>query len=216
MTEPYETISDVVGDGVGSGVLAITGLAMDEGYLEHNRAVSPFHAALRDSLVDVEAVALTTGITLALKHVVGRCRPRSFANGRCGNLGEDYDAFPSGHTSPVASLAGTRFALAIRSAGDAGYRWGTFGIAEGFTVATMGLRMLAGAHSWQDVLGGWAIGTTTGILIALAHPMRSLPFEALDLGAAGGTSPTSYSATAVLSRYPGSPAPVLFRYSGQF
>ncbi len=189
--EAADRASDLTGAGVGAALQLGGGWVLEAAYGRENGALRPGLRALRASLVDVESVALATGITVALKRVAGRCRPRAWIGGRCvpdaggpAAAKQAHEAFPSGHTSPIAAIAGARLALSLRSDGASGLRWASFGLAEGATVVTAVLRVLAGAHSWDDVLGGWAIGHATGALVSLAHPMESSPLAVREAEAA--------------------------------
>jgi membrane-associated phospholipid phosphatase len=107
-------------------------------------------------------------VTGALKALTGRCRPRAHDGRTC--VGGEYDAFPSGHTSTIASIAGVRLVHALRSGPGSEARFVSLALAEAATVATGALRIASGAHSWDDVLGGFALGHGIGALVALAHP----------------------------------------------
>jgi membrane-associated phospholipid phosphatase len=170
--ETYGIISDFTGAFVGTTILMTGTYFLEAGYYGVSGAEAPFSVALRSTLIELEATTLASGIAIGIKRLAGRCRPRAWREGKCGTVDTDYDAFPSGHTTPVAAVAGARFALAINTLGGArGYRYASFALAEGATVFTAVLRVAAGAHSWEDVLGGWIIGHGTGMLLAYLHPM---------------------------------------------
>ncbi|MCK6589840.1 MAG: phosphatase PAP2 family protein [Polyangiaceae bacterium] len=177
----YGLLSDFTGAAIGSALTMTAGYIIEGRYYQLAGLSAPFTRSLRTSIIDVEAVALASGLSFGIKRIAGRCRPRAWKEGKCGDLDTDYDAFPSGHTTPVAALAGVRFVLAINSTGDRALRYAAFGVAEGMTLATAVLRVAAGAHSWEDVLAGWVLGTGTGVLLAYAHPMvdvsQERPFE---------------------------------------
>ncbi|MBW2453937.1 MAG: phosphatase PAP2 family protein [Deltaproteobacteria bacterium] len=184
----YGTASDFTGSFVGTTWQLVGGWALEGGYYQARGIADPHGRALRTTLIDGEAVLLATGISGALKRLTGRCRPRAWHDEQCDADGQD--GFPSGHVTPLAALAGTRFVLAAQSDGEAVRRQLAFGFAEGATLATGVLRILAGAHSWEDVVAAWAIGHATGALTALAHPVEPLPAEppgtATGAGAQGG------------------------------
>lgn len=199
---PREPIADTASDLTGAllGVswqLAAT-YALDVEYFSRLGVEDPTEAAGRTTLVDLQSVVLATGITIAFKKLVGRCRPRAVHSIGCS----EFDGFPSGHTVTPSALAGSRLVLAVRST-DAAERYAAFGLAESMALLTGALRMLAGAHSWEDVLGGWAIGHATGSLLALAHPTLTPAREAT----AGASSPLGVSAEA---------APITFVWSTPF
>jgi membrane-associated phospholipid phosphatase len=187
---PKDTTLDWISDFTGAiaGSVLLTGgtYLFEGGYLAEHGAPKPFARALRTSLIDLEAVLLTSGIVATVKRLAGRCRPRSWLGGRCSGEDEEYTAFPSGHTAPVAAVAGVHLSLAARTPGHAGLRLGALGLAEAATLLTMALRIGAGAHSWEDVGTGFVVGHLTGVALGYAHPM-------VDLGTAGEVTPPGVS-----------------------
>ncbi|WP_437318886.1 phosphatase PAP2 family protein [Sorangium sp. So ce385] len=169
--ETIGLVSDITGAAVGTMLVLGSGYALEGGYLAGAGVRRPFSRALRTSLIEVEAAALSTGLSSVIKRLSGRCRPRSWRTDRCGDTDLDFDAFPSGHTTPVAAIAGARLNLALRTTGDAAPRLGALAIAEAATVVTMALRIGSGAHSWQDVGAGMILGHVTGFAIAAIHPI---------------------------------------------
>lgn len=163
--------SDITGATVGTLLQLGSGYALEGSYLAGTGVPHPFSRALRTSLIEVEAVALSTGLSSMIKRLSGRCRPRSWRTDRCGETDLDFDAFPSGHTTPVAAIAGVRLNLALRTTGAAAPRLGALALAEAATVVTMALRIGAGAHSWQDVGAGMILGHVTGFALAAIHPI---------------------------------------------
>jgi len=162
-------------------------------------------SALRASVVDFEAAMLSTGLVQLIKRMAGRCRPRAWSirAHECVPLDDDdYAAFPSGHTAPVAAIAGSRLTLALRSEGGEllGWRYGAFAFAETLSLAAAYLRVRAGAHSWEDVTAGWLIGHATGALVMLAHPLIDAKAD-----------PRTRTSASALSR-----APVFFTWGGVF
>ncbi len=176
----FATASDLTGAVLGVSWQVAASYALDVEYFDRLGVADPTEAAGRTTLVDLQAVVLATGISVSLKKLIGRCRPRGVRRSGC----REHDGFPSGHTVMPSALAGTRLVLALRS-GDAPERYGAFALAESMSLLTAAFRMLAGAHSWEDVLGGWAIGHATGSLLSLAHPTMTPPLEAPPEGAAG-------------------------------
>jgi membrane-associated phospholipid phosphatase len=164
--------SDITGAAAGTLLQLGSGYALEGSYLAGAGVPHPFSRALRTSLIELEAAALSTGLSSMIKRVSGRCRPRSWRTDRCGDTDLDFDAFPSGHTTPVAAIAGVRLNLALRTTGDAAPRLGALALAEAATVVTMALRIGAGAHSWQDVGAGMILGHVTGFALAAIHPIQ--------------------------------------------
>jgi membrane-associated phospholipid phosphatase len=181
--------SDFTGAFFGTVILGAQTYAFESGYYADAGVPEPFARSLRTSLIDAESVLLATGVTLTIKRLAGRCRPRSWHDGKCGSEDIDYDAFPSGHTAPVAAIAGARLLLAMRTPGGSALRFGALGVAEAATLATMALRVAAGAHSWEDVGAGLIVGHVTGVAIAALHPTLDLTPApgAVPAPAAGGT-----------------------------
>jgi membrane-associated phospholipid phosphatase len=169
-------ISDFTGNVWGTGIAMLGGYGLEVTYYSQNGADKPWLRALRTSLIEAEAVAATAGITFGLKSLTGRCRPRAYSNGAC--LDGQSDAFPSGHTSSIAAVAGVRLVNAIASKGKSGARYASFALAEAASIATGALRMGAGAHSWEDVAVGWGIGHLTGAAFALMHKWLPVPAAA--------------------------------------
>jgi hypothetical protein len=166
------TMSDFTGAYIGTAWQFVGGYAAEASYYRDNGVEAPFGRAGRTTLVEVESTLLASGITEVFKRLIGRCRPRAWRDGHCA--GEEFKAFPSGHTAPIAAVAGTRAVIALRSDEASSARLASFAFAESATVLTAVLRVLAGAHSWEDVLGGMAIGHATGSLVSLAHPMETI------------------------------------------
>jgi len=203
----FAAISDFTGNIIGATWQISAGYGLEASYYDQHRVGDGLERAWRTSLMDTEAWLLASGITMSVKRLAGRCRPRAWhpkpgGGGVCGPEDAEYDAFPSGHTTSVGAVAGSHLVLALRSSGQSAPRWVGFGLAEGFTVATAVLRVLAGAHSWEDTVGGWAVGHLSGALVALAHPMIS----ATDSSSSVEPGPPA-GATA--------PATIMFSWSGR-
>jgi len=197
-------ISDFSGSYIGS-LWQITGsFALEASYLEDQHVGDPLTRALRAALSDTESALWANGITTVIKRLSGRCRPRAWRQGSCE--GGEHDAFPSGHVAPVAAVAGSRLTLTLRSDGGATARLLAFGFAETAAVVTAVMRVLAGAHSWEDVLAGWAIGHGTGALVSAAHPLVDL----VPAGAAGAAAEPPVAPQAAAA------APVLLTVGGRW
>ncbi len=144
-----------------------TGYLLESAYLERVGADDPGVEALHGSLVEAEAVFLSTGMTFLGKRLSGRCRPRAVEGDRC----TEFDAFPSGHTSAITPYAGARLVRLATTPGDGiEFRAANYAIAEASALTAAFLRVAAGAHSWEDVLVGGLLGHASGVLLALAHP----------------------------------------------
>lgn len=165
-----DRVSDFTGAFGGSGIALAAGYGLEAAYFGDAGVRGGGVYALRGPLVDLEAALLSTGVVQGLKRLTARCRPRYFVDGTCTN--EERDAFPSGHTSPISGIAGARLVLAAQTQGSAGFRWGSFGLAEVMAITTAALRVKAGMHSWTDVGAGFLLGHAIGALVALAHPVQ--------------------------------------------
>ncbi|WP_050434177.1 phosphatase PAP2 family protein [Chondromyces crocatus] len=200
-------ISDFTG-ALGGAFLLGGGMTLFEGaYLAQHGVPNPYARALRTTLIDAEAVMLATGIVATVKRLTGRCRPRAWHDGRCRGDDEEFTAFPSGHTTPVAAIAGVHLSLLARTPGNGALRLGALGLAEASTLVTMALRIGAGAHSWEDVGAGFLLGHVVGVAVGYAHPM-------VDLGPGRGAQGSAASAMAVGA---GSPlSSPLFSWAGTF
>ena len=124
-------------------------------------------------LHSTEAVVISTGVTYAIKILAGRARPHlgirkpfDFQLGR-GLSGDDYQSFPSGHTTAAFAFASvvsreTQFWWP-------GSRWylGTAMYAGATLVGVS--RMYDNMHWASDVLGGAAIGTLLGLKVVKYH-----------------------------------------------
>ncbi len=145
---------------------------------------------LRGVLVLGESVALTLGLVSMLKNL-GECRPRAWddASQRCVGtvpgmpVREDRVSFPSGHTSPLAALAGASLGLAVLPAGGRRAWAPMAGVAGALALTMMVLRVAAGAHDWVDTGTGLGIGLAAGFGTAALHT-RALPVQ-LTAGANG-------------------------------
>jgi membrane-associated phospholipid phosphatase len=111
----------------------------------------------------VTANVLVGPLTLLLKEVVERVRP-AFENG-----GASYDglSYPSGHSSGIATFVTIALVLAWPRLSSQQRR---LALAAGAAlVVLVGLtRMWLGVHFLSDVVGGWALGITWTLLVAVA------------------------------------------------
>ena len=109
------------------------------------------------------AAGLVGPVTSLLKDVFGRIRP-PFEDGgaRLESL-----SYPSGHSSGIAALVTVALVVAWPLLSAAARRtWLVVGIA---LVLVVGLtRMWLGVHYLSDVLGGWALGISWCLLVAVA------------------------------------------------
>ena len=108
------------------------------------------------------AIALIGPVTALLKHSVGRVRP-DFDEGGAGYVSLSY---PSGHSSGIATLVTVALLLAWpRLTGPARRAAAAAGVA---LVLVVGLtRIWLGVHYLSDVVGGWALGLSWSLGVAL-------------------------------------------------
>jgi membrane-associated phospholipid phosphatase len=108
------------------------------------------------------AAGLVGPVTTVLKNLFGRIRP-PFEDG-----GARYESlsYPSGHSSGIAALVTVALVVAWPLLSPAARRaWLALGVA---LVLVVGLtRMWLGVHYLSDVLGGWALGVSWCLLVAL-------------------------------------------------
>ncbi len=183
----YSKTADIASDVTGDVAGAVFSLAIGSS-LEwlHLRDAS----FLYSSMIAAEAWLIGSGITRYLKHSIGRCRPIAWneesrtCDSRLSALGpeiaeefgsdEAYQAMPSGHVAGVSAVSGAYLWMALESAEPAPLRWAAFAASQSLALATVGLRVEAGAHSWSDTLVSWGLNTLVGMSVAALHGRRSL------------------------------------------
>ena len=132
-------------------------------------------------LHSLEAVVLSTAVSSSIKLLAGRSRPyldvdnpHSFQFGR-GFSGDDYQSFPSGHTTAAFAFASTVSRETQmwwpRS------RWYIGTVMYGGATLVGLSRMYNNLHWASDVLGGAAIGTLLGLKVVKythSHPDNAI------------------------------------------
>lgn len=140
-------------------------------------------------LHSVESIFLASVVTGAVKVTAGRARPRvSRDNARNFNLfrglgKDDYQSFPSGHTT--AAFAFASIISAETSHWWPGSRWIVGPAMYGVATLTGVSRIYNNAHWASDVLAGAAVGTFTGIKVFRyqhSHPNNWLDRSLLHAG----------------------------------
>lgn len=119
-----------------------------------------------------EAASINLGLTLATKSVVGRPRPYVFNAATPDELKFHPKAkrsFFSGHASMTA--VNTFFAAKVFSDYNPDSKWKpvVWGAAAVIPGITAYLRVKAGKHYPSDVITGYAVGATVGILVPQLH-----------------------------------------------
>jgi undecaprenyl-diphosphatase len=151
-------LSDV-GNEVGSGgsLLALSGILLMVGYVFHRAS---FKRAGWDTLI---AHAVAGGVNTAIKHLVGRGRPKFMHTDVSTFLpfgGKGWDSFPSGHsmaTFAVATVLAVRFPKA---------RWIIIVTAVAVSIS----RLIRASHFLTDIVAGAALGVLIGAVVA--HPWK--------------------------------------------
>lgn len=120
-----------------------------------------------------EAVVISTAVSYGIKLLAGRARPhlgtdkpRDFQLGR-GFSGDDYQAFPSGHTTAAFAFASTLSRETQMWWPESRWYVGILAY-SGATLVGMS-RMYNNMHWASDVLGGAAIGTLLGLKVVRYH-----------------------------------------------
>ena len=120
-------------------------------------------------LHSMESIFIASAITGATKIIAGRARPRiSKDNARNfgffrGLKGDNYESFPSGHTT--AAFAFASLVTAETSHWNSESRWIVGPLMFGAASLTGVSRIYNNAHWASDVIAGAAIGTLTGVKV---------------------------------------------------
>lgn len=126
----------------------------------------------RAPLVLGESALLALGVVSLVKNAVGECRPRAWDDvaARCASPArEDRVAFPSGHTAPLAAMAGASLGMLLFPTGGRRAYWPLLATATTLALTNLVLRVVAGAHSWVDTATGFALGAGIGLGTAALH-----------------------------------------------
>ncbi len=133
-------------------------------------------------LHSLESILLSTAVSTGIKVLAGRSRPyidignpHSFQFGR-GFSGDDYQSFPSGHTT-----AAFAFASSVSRETQIWWprsRWYVGTVMYGGATLVGLSRMYNNVHWSSDILGGAAIGTLIGLKVVKYH--HSHPDNAVD------------------------------------
>ncbi len=154
-----------------------------------------------------EAIVVAAGATTLLKEVAGRARPfvstdnnpHDFRFGR-GLKGDDFQSFPSGHTSAAFALAST-----VTSESERWWPHQTWIVAPAtYGAATLvGLsRMYNNEHWASDVVLGAAIGTFSGIkVVRYSHGHSTNVIDRLFLSAVVKPAPSGGTEIGVSLQY---------------
>lgn len=133
-----------------------------------DRGVTGFDR-LRGPVITLEGALVASMITQLTKNAFGVCRPRDWNDGRCTTDRDAHRAFPSGHTAPLAGMAGAALGLALLPSSP---KREDLVVAIGCTSVALGVAVLrerAGAHSIVDVAVALVGGGLAGFAVSALH-----------------------------------------------
>lgn len=162
-------VSDVVLWG-GMGLSVAAGFAV-----EAWGARSRGWALLRAPVVLSESALMAVGVVSLTKSLGSVCRPRAWRDDTATCASADVDdrrAFPSGHTAPLAAMAGASLGLWLFPSQPAHEFAPLFAATTALAGTNLALRVVAGAHSWVDTSVGFAGGFALGLATAALHTRR--------------------------------------------
>ncbi|THF84934.1 phosphatase PAP2 family protein [Deinococcus sp. KSM4-11] len=146
-------------DVTGADILNVTGtLAVVVPATLITAAVFAARQRPRHALTVLGGMTATLAAQLALNAAVHRPRPTLYPH----LVAAPGLSYPSGHTALAAALGTLAAVLAWRTR----WRWPTVILALGYAVAMGTARVLLGVHNPSDVLAGWLLGSSMGLLAA--------------------------------------------------
>jgi membrane-associated phospholipid phosphatase len=149
----------------------------------------------RGPVVTLEGALAGAMFTQLVKNIFGVCRPRDWdeATRKCTTKGEGGDdegaideahrSFPSGHSAPLAGMAGAAMGLYLLPSTPRREQLAVALTSLGFALTVVALRERAGAHSWVDVGAAFITGGLAGFLTAALH-IRPVDKEATSTASA--------------------------------
>lgn len=152
----------------GPGSLAIEAAIFGAGRIGNNKVLA------NDGEIAFEATVASSVVTYLLKRTIGRARPGldsthadDFGFGRGFTSGNNYQSFPSGHTTAAFAFA-TAITARLAERNSSSVNWAAPAL---FSLATLTAiqRVTRHAHWASDCLMGAAIGTVGGLAAARWH-----------------------------------------------
>ena len=123
------------------------------------------------AIMYTEAFLYTMGTKEILKDLVSRYRPWTYSNlpGPADSAVEQYQSFPSGHTS--YAFLGASFLSAVLVFDYSDEPWMPFAVAGSYVLASAVAagRIASGEHFFTDVLAGAAVGSLFGWIVPVLH-----------------------------------------------
>ncbi len=165
---PVRNTLDVAAFLGGPGSLAIEAAMFGAGRIGNNKNFAT------DGEAAFEAAAVSGVVTYVLKRAIGRARPgldsthaNDFGLGRGFTSGNNYQSFPSGHTTAAFAFA-TAITARLAERNSSSVNWAAPAL---FSLATLTAiqRVTRHAHWASDCLMGAAIGTVGGLAAARWH-----------------------------------------------
>jgi membrane-associated phospholipid phosphatase len=135
----------------------------------------------RSPVIIMEGALAGSMLTQIVKNAFGVCRPRDWdaASRRCTTIGEGSDdeaaideahrSFPSGHSAPLAGMAGASLGLYVFPTTARREHLAVALTSIGFALTVVVLRERAGAHSWVDTGAAFITGGLAGLATAALH-----------------------------------------------
>ncbi|MBI2389812.1 MAG: phosphatase PAP2 family protein [Deltaproteobacteria bacterium] len=135
----------------------------------------------RGPVITLEGALAGSVITHLVKNLFGICRPRDWDDvaRKCTTRGEGHDdeaavdeahrSFPSGHSAPLAGMAGAAVGLWLLPSERHDVNLAVALTSLGFSLTVVALRERGGAHSWVDTGAAFISGGLAGFLTAALH-----------------------------------------------
>lgn len=134
-------------------------------------------AALADSVIYLQSIAVTWGVTNLAKIAVRRPRPQAYIDAAANRDDPSYSSsetdsslsFFSGHASMTAAIASTATYLAFARSPKTARPWITLALGTAITTFVAVERVRGGSHFPTDVIAGAVAGAGVGIVVPHIH-----------------------------------------------